>query len=49
MKKIKITLLGLMSVVVVSFGLNSPITKDNASSELKYETMLYVSEPGGGI
>ncbi|ABS22206.1 Phr family secreted Rap phosphatase inhibitor [Bacillus cytotoxicus] len=49
MKKIKIALLGLMSVAVVSFGLNSPITKDNASSELKYETVSYMSEHGGGI
>ncbi|WP_082246098.1 Phr family secreted Rap phosphatase inhibitor [Bacillus gaemokensis] len=49
MKKIKIELLGLISVAVLSFGLNNPVVKHSAVPELNQNITSYMTEPGGGI
>ncbi|MEH7456609.1 Phr family secreted Rap phosphatase inhibitor [Bacillus pseudomycoides] len=49
MKKIKIALLGVISVAVLSFSLNSPIVKKNAAPTLKQEITVFYSEHGTGI
>ncbi|PEA29804.1 Phr family secreted Rap phosphatase inhibitor [Bacillus toyonensis] len=49
MKKIKITLMGLISIAVLSFGLNSPSIEKNAAPTLKKENIISYSEHGTGI
>ncbi|MGH1048548.1 Phr family secreted Rap phosphatase inhibitor [Bacillus mycoides] len=49
MKKIKITLMGLIGIAVLSFGLNSPSIEKNAAPTLKQENIISYSEHGTGI
>ncbi|MBU4642322.1 Phr family secreted Rap phosphatase inhibitor [Bacillus toyonensis] len=47
MKNIKAVALSLVTVALLSFGLNSPVTHQDASE--KTPVVKHMTEPGGGI
>ncbi|MGE6313559.1 Phr family secreted Rap phosphatase inhibitor [Bacillus cereus] len=47
MKKIKIFVLSLVTVAVLSVGLNNPVIHQDAAK--KAPVVQYMTEPGGGI
>lgn len=47
MKKIKIFVLSLVTVAVVSVGLNNPVIHQGTAK--KAPVVQYMTEPGGGI
>ncbi|MBE5108608.1 Phr family secreted Rap phosphatase inhibitor [Bacillus thuringiensis] len=47
MKKIKVLALSIVTVALLSFGLNSPAIHQDASE--KTPVVQYMTEPGGGI
>ncbi|PFD30375.1 MULTISPECIES: Phr family secreted Rap phosphatase inhibitor [Bacillus cereus group] len=47
MKKIKVLVLSLVTVAVLSFGLNNPVNHQDAAE--KTPVVQYMTEPGGGV
>ncbi|MFV1456678.1 Phr family secreted Rap phosphatase inhibitor [Bacillus mycoides] len=47
MKKIKVVVLSLVTGALLSFGLNNPVSHQDASE--KTPIVQYMTEPGGGI